>query len=395
MWQQLKFRNFKSLREVDLDLERLTVLVGPNGAGKSSVLSGVRHLADLATPTQPGVDAGGLIRQRYAFGAPLGPEQLRTKGTAEEEFIVLGAEIAPGAWNLTKDSIRLRLRPAPSTDADQTPWIELLLNGAEGGLTHTSGPAVENGLSVAKEVARLGHGPAMELSLSAEAMARPSVLEDDVGRLRRDGYGLASLIAVMAATDRTRIDRLEEALRRVVPRALRLRTPPTKVSRGETQIISVNGKDHAVENYRDMPGNRLEIEMKGTGFLDGSMVSDGTLIALGVLALLHSESCPKVVLIDDLDHSLHPSAHKELIGCLRSILAERSELQILCTTHAPYFLDHFEPKEVRVLALDDQGHTHASKLVDHPEWSEALEGLSRSEFWSSVGEQWVTANGNG
>jgi predicted ATPase len=194
--------------------------------------------------------------------------------------------------------------------------------------------------------------------------------------------------------DRDRIEAVEESLRKVVPRARRIRTPPAGVNRNETQIISLNGQEHAVNSPRTLMGHRLEIEMEGAGFLDASLVSEGTLIALGILALVHSESCPKVVLIDDLDHSLHPSAYEALVRCLREIQNSRPELQLVCTTHSPYLLDYFEAEEIRVLSLDAAGHTQACKLEAHPEWSKAHGALSTGEFWSTVGEHWV-ANGSG
>ena len=45
MIEKASFRNFKSLRHVDVDLERLTVIVGPNASGKSSILRGLLSLA--------------------------------------------------------------------------------------------------------------------------------------------------------------------------------------------------------------------------------------------------------------------------------------------------------------------------------------------------------------
>jgi hypothetical protein len=51
MLSQASFRNFKNLRNVDVDLARLTVLVGPNGTGKTSVLQGLSLLAAVGQPT--------------------------------------------------------------------------------------------------------------------------------------------------------------------------------------------------------------------------------------------------------------------------------------------------------------------------------------------------------
>src|SRR4051795_7553852 len=42
-------QNFKSLRDVSIDLERFTVFVGANGSGKSSVLGAIHNAVRAAT----------------------------------------------------------------------------------------------------------------------------------------------------------------------------------------------------------------------------------------------------------------------------------------------------------------------------------------------------------
>src|SRR5262249_16183938 len=41
MISKVSIRNFRSLRDVSIDLERFTVFVGPNASGKSSILQGL------------------------------------------------------------------------------------------------------------------------------------------------------------------------------------------------------------------------------------------------------------------------------------------------------------------------------------------------------------------
>ena len=38
--EKVKFRNFKGLRSVDVDLAQFTMIVGPNSSGKSSSVAG-------------------------------------------------------------------------------------------------------------------------------------------------------------------------------------------------------------------------------------------------------------------------------------------------------------------------------------------------------------------
>jgi hypothetical protein len=387
MWRYLRCKNFKSLHDVRFNFERLTVLVGPNAAGKTSVLEACRMLADLAH-SRGHADPVEYIRERFSSGL-FTPAALKTRNVGADEFIELQAVVEPGAWNQRHDDILLRMRPAWKDAADQTPLIEIEHNGEGGRLMPH---AISTGQEAATDVSCLGHGPALQLSLQAAALSKPSYVTDENAQMQADGYGLASMLAALAATDRSRIDQLEETLRKIVPRALRVRTPRAKIRVAENQVLTVSGRDVAVPSEREVIGNRLEVEMEGAGWLEASLLSEGTLITIGVLCLLYSETCPKLLLIDDLDHSLHPRAYGKLVKSLRVLLEERPELQIVCTTHAPYLLDCFAPEEVRVLSVDKSGHTRARALTEHPEWSDRLRGgLSSGEFWSSVGEDWVSA----
>lgn len=49
MFTRVRIRNFKAIEELQLSLERLTVLVGPNGSGKTSVLEAIHTLGAFYT----------------------------------------------------------------------------------------------------------------------------------------------------------------------------------------------------------------------------------------------------------------------------------------------------------------------------------------------------------
>ena len=63
-------RNFLSLREVDVSLRDLNVLVGPNGAGKSNLLRAIQFLGDTARQDlAPAIAKHGGMGQIYFRGA--------------------------------------------------------------------------------------------------------------------------------------------------------------------------------------------------------------------------------------------------------------------------------------------------------------------------------------
>ena len=84
-----------------------------------------------------------------------------------------------------------------------------------------------------------------------------------------------------------------------------------------------------------------------------------------------------LVLIDEIESSLHPSAQRRLVQDLATVCRER-ELQIILTTHSRYVLDEL-PREARILIFNQNGERQAmtgvspecavSKMDDtpHPE----------------------------
>jgi len=54
MIKRIQIRNFKSLRDVDVEMGRTNVLVGPNMSGKSNFIDAFKFLIDLLIPG-PGV----------------------------------------------------------------------------------------------------------------------------------------------------------------------------------------------------------------------------------------------------------------------------------------------------------------------------------------------------
>ncbi len=119
------------------------------------------------------------------------------------------------------------------------------------------------------------------------------------------------------------------------------------------------------------------------------MVSDGTLLILGLLSAMMGPNHPKLILLDDLDHGLHPRAQRDLVTLLRKLFEQDPALQIVATTHSPYLLDQLEPKEIRLTTRLGDGSVACARLDEHPDFEKWKEAMAPGEFWSMVGEKWV------
>nr|WP_172307631.1 ATP-binding protein [Pseudenhygromyxa sp. WMMC2535] len=221
---------------------------------------------------------------------------------------------------------------------------------------------------------------AKQLGAPSPATATPTIAPS--------GAGLASLLAYFAGADRDALESIEANLREIIGITGRIRTFPDELEVEERENIRIDEQLVPRITRRKTAAHRFEIEIDGVGPIPGDLLSEGTLITLGLLAVIHHTRGPSLVLFDDIDRGLHPDAQAKLITSLRALLDARPECQLLCTSHSPYLLDNFRPQEVQVLSLEGS-EVAAARLDHHPEWPEWQGKLQTGEFWQSVGESWV------
>ena len=318
MIESLSIRNFKILREVDLELKPLTVIVGPNASGKSSILQAVSLcLNGREGPTHNDLD---LLQSRASQSAL--SITARVDG-ADIEFPI-------GSHSSSVDINRFI---AIQNDSDVKRWKSVLLD------------------------------------LDPRKLAAPSYPKNVSLSLPSDGEGLSSILAGLQLEWTEKFSQIVERLRTVVPNLRGVR------------IGRVLLKPETV-------GHEILFDMLGAEGIPARSASHGTLLTLGVLTALSIYDGPKVVLIDDLERALHPKAVASFIQQLRGI--QNPQLQIVATSHSPYLIDCMEADEVLLTSLDDDGYAVVRPLTDHPEYERWKGFMSSGEFWSSVGEDWIT-----
>jgi hypothetical protein len=227
------------------------------------------------------------------------------------------------------------------------------------------------------------------LHLEAGALARTSVADDESPRMASDGTGLASELAWMKGAAEEQLEQLTSDLRRVVPGVKRIRTHRERIVDRRIEKMDIDGQPVWRPVSETKIGDRFAIEFDDGSEVPADLLSEGTVLALGLLTKLREPGRPTLFLLDDLDRGLHLGAQVKLVQVLRDLMALDPELQVVCTTHSPYLLDLFEPSEVRVLALDAERRTHARPLTEHPDFGKWKFGTQTGELWAALGEAWV------
>jgi len=372
MLNSIELIDFKNHVDTKIRLQRLTLLVGPNGAGKTGVLQGI----DLATalirtsattvlrePSNTNVTRRGCD----AFRLSLTGESLLYDVDPDEE--------SPWSLEIKVLDTNAKERSGQIRYADGNDELEAELTS----LNKTSAKSLFIN-------ARAALGSGVMLRLDATKLAAPSYLGSVDASVKPDGYGLASTVAHLMTYERDRFTALEKNLIELIPsvRSIRVRrvemTVPLLLARGFIP------KD---KRTQDVLGDELVLDMRSGEELPASALSEGTLILLGLLTFLTEREPPRLLLIDDLDRSLHPRAQAQLIDLLRKTLDQHADLQIVATSHSPYLIDELNDDEVWVLNLRDDGTAAAACLADHPDAERSRGVLRTGEFLSSVGEDWV------
>jgi predicted ATPase len=114
------------------------------------------------------------------------------------------------------------------------------------------------------------------------------------------------------------------------------------------------------------------------GLFRATHLSDGTIrfIALCALFLQPIEFIPDVLLIDEPELGLHPTALLILASMARNVVAQGK--QVILTTQSPKLLSQFDPKNVVVVERENEASTFKSVSdmgIPLEEWLEKYDGL--------------------
>jgi len=204
-------------------------------------------------------------------------------------------------------------------------------------------------------------------SLNAEAIKQPAHLRPNVA-LAGNGANLVIVLDRLRDEQPERFEALNEELGRWLPEFDRiLFQTPAEGMRG--LMLRTREGHHAIH---------------------AAELSQGTLLALALLTLIYLPDPPLVIGLEEPDRGLHPRLLREVRDALYRLSypeeygEKRDPVQVIATTHSPYFLDLFRdrPEEV-VIAERTPSGVKFQRLSEHPHLHEILGEASLGEVWYS------------
>jgi predicted ATPase len=370
MLQKVKLQNFKSHRDTELNLDdsRLHVLVGQNSSGKTSVLQALHYLSRLADSEFKNI-----------FGYERDPEYIVT---VNEKKVSVCVE---GFWGFKNPtSWEAGYHFEKSSYDNWSPTASWVINGTKNNATGWNGSLTKAEYPIPQSLRFAVH-----LKLIAANLSQAAYSDAITPRVEYDGSGLAPTLDYLREEAPEHFQSVQEMLQRIVPGVQRVGIRRAKVMVNRQRLIEVDGKTISYEESQEMAGQEVVLDMNTGERIPAHAISEGTMLALGLLTVLRNPRQPNLVLLDDIEQGLHPQAQRELMTVFKEIIRTSQNLQIIFTTHSPYIVDELTPSQVHVLSNAETGFTRARRLDEHPDIAWALQTLSTGEFWDAEGETWV------
>jgi len=355
--KRVKLSGFRSIKDMDLELRSLNVLIGANGAGKSNLVAFFKMLNEMmGGRLQQFISTTGRAQSNLHFGSKVTPQ---IQATLEFE-----------AENGT-DTYFMRLFYAAG---DSLVFAEETLSFLQVGRV---GQPRQTSLGAGHQETRIGEEASKEVApakvfryllnhcrffhfhdTSPSAKVRQFGYLGDHHFLMPDAGNLAAMLFRWRVENGASYERIVRTIRQVAPFF-------------DDFVLQPEGP-----NRRDII---LNWNHRGSESTFGPhQLSDGTLRAICLIALLlqPEEELPNLIVVDEPELGLHPYA----LNVIASLVQEAAcRTQVLISTQSSTLLDCFDPKDIIVVERDGEGSKFSRPNGEA--LSNWLEDYSLGEVW--------------
>ncbi len=352
MIESIEFKNFKALRDTTLPLGPLTILIGPNGSGKSTVLQALEEVRRTVTPR----DVLQLMDRQEQMQAMQSMQPYRQVQPAT--FTKIASFQVRDTKN-AEASLELNCGDFPPATGYKLHWIS---NERKGGVIAPGGIEEKILVAFGQVISRI-----RVFSLDARKIADAVPVQGTI-ELASDGAGLASVLDGMRDDAPEQFKAIQHQICEWLPEydCILFDRP----SQG-TKSIALRTK----EGQHKVPASDL---------------SQGTLIALTLLTLAYHPTRPSLVALEEPDRGIHPYLLRHIKDVLirlshpESCGEKREPVQVIATTHSPYFVELFrETPECIVVANKVGLDVKFERVTDQPHFHDIVGQTGLGDAWYS------------
>jgi predicted ATPase len=404
---RIEQHQFKSFRDAELSLGRLTFLVGANASGKSNLFDALRFLQGIGLD----LPIADVLRGRYegqrevwpgirGNGAEVARGGACSRGGSTEPHFRISTTWSLAGWTRASHEIEVHTQPdmvAQEMLTAQGHGKHLFATG-EGGVS-AAGLVVVSAKSTGNRRNLIRHFSAATSVLSGIERARdraaPSVL--DCARAVRKAMSGLTFVSISPSRMRDYVPAhlpvlgsSGENISAVLARLCKDKDERRSFVDWLTELCGPEVAD--IDFIETRLGDvMLQLVEAGGTKVSARSLSDGTLRFLGHLVAIKTAPEGSILLLEEIENGLHPSRIDLLTGLLETTTAARG-IQVIATTHSPAVLRALSPQALAdavlfARRLDDPGAgTVARRLGDLDGFAELAERRGIEHLFTT---QWL------
>jgi predicted ATPase len=363
MLQKVSIQNFKSLKDVTLDLQKVNLLIGPNNSGKSNFLKALelwgvitdnKLIDDIASWFKPSDIFQKNNKNNVAFNLTLD----KVNPIREDNHALLGIKYG----EIPGDTFKVGLYISDFEFYQYFPNKNPQKRSLE--KENGSYPIVYYFIDFFKNIKLYKPNPT--------EIIVPQDLKS-VKILNSDCSNLIAFLFTLSIDDEGAFQRIQNDFANCVLDFVRIKTPPINTDDGGKLSLK----------FFDKEGNDYWADE----------VSEGVLYFLALLCIVHQPNPPKLLLLEEPEKGIHPRRIHEVMKFIFQ-LAEDKDIQVIMTSHNEHVLQEFRlnPASVFIFDKDEEGATFVKNLqkdVIEPDTQKAQEfGIEPINYLDNMGESW-------
>ena len=372
MLQKVSIQNFKSLKDVTLELQKVNLLIGPNNSGKSNFLKALEKYSIL------------LDEPKASF--------LLIK--LDDYFIKSKTSKMSFYFSLIDDKQIVRNNEIILQDSENGSKLLRQNFSIDDNYKHDD--------FFDDEVDRIDRHKYVNVSTfpffknifnnlliykpDPNKLKNPFPILPNQSFVNSDASNLIAFFDILRDEYPENFKAIENDLNKCIPELSGLRF----------ENVEIKKDDDLFKIYRNKTFKRLGLYDKNNKLTYwADELSEGTLYFLALLCIVYQPNPPKLLLLEEPEKGIHPRRIKEVIDFIFQ-LAEDKDIQVIMTTHSERVLDEFEdiPEAVFIFDKDEEGATQVKNLLrDIIEPSNKLmeeNNVPKIKFTESLGSHWVT-----
>ncbi len=355
MLQRVSIQNFKSLKDVTLDLQKVNLLIGPNNSGKTNFLKALEFIQTATSDKEliesvkfriNGKSVDDLLEMDLSFDLiQLGQEYVSDRRYTQSIFFFTpeSVGIQRGRLFVTEENKRI----GNHEDMEISKFQSLFFSEAGKIIIYKPNP---------NKIIQPSH-----LTLAEN-------LDNECSNL------IAFLNSIRTNYSKKVFESIERDFENCVRDLIEINTPPVNTDEGVKLSLKFFDKNN------------------NTFWADE--VSEGVIYFLALLCIVHQPTPPKILLLEEPERGIHPRRIHEVMNFIFQ-LAEEKDVQIILTTHNEHVLNYFSnrPESVFVFDKNEEGATEVRNLkkdIIEPSHQRSREnGLPEIDYTSELGDNWM------